>query len=565
MDSLSPSNGTIIIVRDVPVSWHSMDQGFNPSGLNRTELSIDSGDWIDKGLATEYTFLAVPEGLHTIHVRTFDNAGNMVQRSASIMVDYSPPTVSILSPSNHTSYSVDNVAINWTGTDLGSGIDHYQVSVDSGAGSDVGASTSWSGHLGEGSHIIYVMAVDGSGKVRMAFIDVTIDTEAPRISITNPSQGGFYFSPNVNVTWTSMEYRSGVESYEVKVDGGEWQSSGFAKYSLLTMSEGHHAIFVRATDLVGNSRSTSVNVTLDLNPPSVNFILPAEGTLVNTTVVLFTWNVSDAIGISSISYSIDSEIDHGLMNGVSSASITLTPGSHEFRLIVRDRDGREAIGCVNLTVDTAAPTIAAHAPSSANAGAADKVSFRFSEAVDAAGMSVKVNGQVAVLVRKGNSFNVTLVLVPGTTYTIAIAGAKDMAGNAMQAFSWSFNVVSGDATSGKIVVSGTMVDKDGHPVPGALVTIGDQSATANDQGRFSVYVDPGQHQLRVTAEGMVDYTQTVNADSDQQLGQISMTSVADGSGQNGPSSSGDMTLFLVIGVLVVIVVAAMVLVRKRKG
>ncbi len=185
-------------------------------------------------------------------------------------------------------YSVNEVSITWSGSDLGSGIHHYEVDLDNGQMTNVGSVTGWAfNNLGDGSHIINVIAVDNSGKMRMSFVIVVIDTIAPMLSISNPSEGGFYFLPDVNVTWTSMEFGSGLASYDVRVDGGAWQSRGTATYALLHIVEGVHTIYVRVTDVAGNSRTSGVNFTLGLNPAVIHSIYPADGTIVNTTMVVF--------------------------------------------------------------------------------------------------------------------------------------------------------------------------------------------------------------------------------------------------------------------------------------
>lgn len=568
LDSISPSNGTSVVLKDVPFTWYAFDMASSPSGLDRTEIRLDAGAWVDKGLGSMHTFLNVTEGYHTIYLKTFDKAGNIVEKNVSIMVDYEVPMVSITSPSNHSLYSVTGVSITWTGSDQGSGIDHYEVGIDSDQMTSVGTATSWTANImGDGNHKINVMAVDKSGKVRIAHIIIVVDTLAPMLSISTPTEGGFYFAPQVNITWTSMEYGSGVASYGVRVDGGSWQSRGTATYALLQMTEGAHTVYVRVTDLAGNSRTSDVGFTLDLNPPVIHSMSPSEGAVVNTTTVVFGWDVSDAIGITSIMYSIDSETEHGLMASATSQSVILSNGVHSFKLTVRDRDGREAVGYVNLTVDAVAPTIVAHSPANANAGVADLISFRFSEKVNVTGLSIKVNGVAASYVLNGTTYEVSKLLVAGTTYAVQVTGAKDLVGNVMDMYSWSFNVISGEQLPGQVVVGGTTVDKNGQPISGAAVTLGGMTTTTNGQGQFSMYVDPGQHELRITANGMNDLIQNVNVTSNQQLGEILMTEIPDDTGQAGtPSFGGDMTLLMVIGVLAATVaVVAVVVMRKRKG
>jgi hypothetical protein len=248
--------------------------------------------------------------------------------------------------------------------------------------------------------------------------------------------------------------------------------------------------------------------------------------------------------------------------------LALSNGAHSFKLTVTDREGRVAVGYVNLTVDSSAPTVSSHSAASISYAEGTKLFFGFSETVDITGMTVKVNGQAASFDLSNGVYEVGTTLTAGTSYLVSVSGAQDAAGNVMEATSWTTAVLADQSVAGKVQVSGTMVDKNGQPVVGAVVTIGGQSVTADALGHFSVYVDPGQLQLHATATGMVEFTQSVNAATDQQLGQLVMTSTADNVSPGGSSSPGsDMTLLLVIGVLVVAgALFAVVLVqKKRKG
>ncbi len=116
LDSLSPADGSVMSVKDIPVSWYAFDLAASPSGLDRTEVRLDSLGWIDKGLASTHTFLDVSEGFHSVYVRSFDKAGSSVEKQVRFLVDYTLPTITILTPANHTVYSVNTVTISWSGS-----------------------------------------------------------------------------------------------------------------------------------------------------------------------------------------------------------------------------------------------------------------------------------------------------------------------------------------------------------------------------------------------------------------------------------------------------------------
>ncbi|MFB0560869.1 MAG: NosD domain-containing protein [Candidatus Lokiarchaeia archaeon] len=79
------------------------------------------------------------------------------------ILDNLPPTVTITSPDNGAFIPTTDVEVTWTGYDL-SGIDHYEVRLDSGNWINVGISTSHTfTNLSKDFHTVYVRAFDKAG------------------------------------------------------------------------------------------------------------------------------------------------------------------------------------------------------------------------------------------------------------------------------------------------------------------------------------------------------------------------------------------------------------------
>ncbi|MBD3191163.1 MAG: hypothetical protein GF308_10985, partial [Candidatus Heimdallarchaeota archaeon] len=73
--------------------------------------------------------------------------------------DTTPPTIEITSPSDGATLTTSDVTIYWSGSDAGTGIDHYEIRIDSGSWVDKGTSTSHSyTGLADGGHTVDVMA-----------------------------------------------------------------------------------------------------------------------------------------------------------------------------------------------------------------------------------------------------------------------------------------------------------------------------------------------------------------------------------------------------------------------
>ncbi len=93
--------------------------------------------------------------------------------------DTTPPTVSITSPDDGATVTTSDVTVTWTGSDSGTGIDHYEVRIDSGSWTNVGTSTShtFTG-LSDGSHTVDVKAYDGAGNTNTDSVTFTVDTSS---------------------------------------------------------------------------------------------------------------------------------------------------------------------------------------------------------------------------------------------------------------------------------------------------------------------------------------------------------------------------------------------------
>ncbi|MCJ7490361.1 MAG: hypothetical protein MUO87_09540, partial [Thermoplasmata archaeon] len=69
--------------KSVTVTWTCTDAG---CGIDRIEVCIDGGAFISVGTASERIFSDLTAGEHTVEVRAYDTAGNMVETSVDFTV-----------------------------------------------------------------------------------------------------------------------------------------------------------------------------------------------------------------------------------------------------------------------------------------------------------------------------------------------------------------------------------------------------------------------------------------------------------------------------------------------
>ncbi|MCR8471195.1 MAG: Ig-like domain-containing protein, partial [Crenarchaeota archaeon] len=161
----------------VTVKWRATDNG---SGISHYEIRIDGGQWIYVGTSTSYTFTNLAEGKHIVEVKAVDNVGFSSVATVTFGIDLTPPLIEILNPSNGSVLSVTKVNVTWKGSDALSGIDHYEIRLDSGSWINVGTSTSYVfENVAPGDHTIYVKAVDRAGNTNIASVMFRIPAPAP--------------------------------------------------------------------------------------------------------------------------------------------------------------------------------------------------------------------------------------------------------------------------------------------------------------------------------------------------------------------------------------------------
>ena len=122
--------------------------------------------------------------------------------------DTTPPVVSITSPNNGATVSSSNVAVSWSGSDADSGIDYYQVRIDSGSWINKGTGTShtFSG-LSDGSHSAEVLAMDNAGNSATDSVTFTVDTSGP----TGEKIGVFFWATDAGTQAVIDKYKDYLE------------------------------------------------------------------------------------------------------------------------------------------------------------------------------------------------------------------------------------------------------------------------------------------------------------------------------------------------------------------
>jgi parallel beta-helix repeat protein len=464
------------------------------------------------------SFSTVESGLLDIDVKTYGaytytvrawtelGPGPWSPPSTVTIPDTVSPTIFISSPSPGAWLQAAVVTITWAGSDEGSGLDHYEVSVDGGAFRGVSMATSYSTPtLSVGSHQVTVRAFDRAGNKADSTITFNVDHTAPTILVRSPISGSVTGSSSVAISIAVSDAGSGYHRDLISIDGQLVKDSNNLNSISFTveLEDGVHHLTMTSTDRAGNVATVNFQFTVSKGAPNVAIYSPIEGSRRSTSDVTVEWNVSDPMGIERIELSVD-EGSWTDVTGRSNLKLSgLANGGHVVALRATNERGRIATVWSNFTVDTVPLTASMEATEDVPRDG--PLVITFSKAVDSSTLewSMPFSGTLSW---QGNDLTIVPSdrLGPGVEYSITVS-INDLYGIGSGPIVLTFR------TTDHGVVSGVVLDPSGNPVAGALVIAPDGSSvlTAQD-GSFSLAVPPGPIQLTVHLEGYNDLTWAVD-------------------------------------------------------
>jgi hypothetical protein len=344
---LTPPDTTITSGPASPTNATTATFSFAASEAGSTfECALDGGPFA--GCASPATYSDLAGGGHALEVLATDPAGNTDSTAATYAwtIDSTAPETTITSapadPTNQTS-----AAFAFAADEAGS---TFECELD-GVGFTPCASPVSYSELTAGGHLFRVRATDPAGNADStpATHAWTIDTTAPETTITagpvDPTN-----SASASFSFVASEAGS---TFECSLDGGPF--AGCASPTTYPgMSDGSHAVEVRATDLAGNTDATpaSYGWTVDSGAPETTIdASPADPT--NETTATFSFTASEA------GSTFECRLDGGAFAGCTSprAYAGLGAGDHTFDVRATDAAGNTdpTPASRTWTIDLAAP------------------------------------------------------------------------------------------------------------------------------------------------------------------------------------------------------------------
>lgn len=427
------------------------------------------------------------EGTYLLKLIASDIAGNQASAQVEVVLDLTPPLLSVLAPAEGSSFNTSQVTVSGT-TDADATV---TVNGQSTAVSEEG-SFSQTLSLSDGAQTITVQAKDPYGNSATKTIHITVDTTPPALTLTQPA------STTVLTSSATLPVSGTTEpGAAVTVRGSAVSAGSDGSFSTsLTLSEGTHTVEVVASDALGNQQKVSLSVTVDLTPPPLSVSEPAEGLVTNQSKlsVKGSTEAGAAVSVQGASAAVDPA-------GNFLHELTLDDGTHTLSVVATDPAGNQKAVQRSVTVKTAGPDLRVVSP--AEGLLTNQKTLTVSGTTEA-GATVTVQGS-QVSVGSDGSFSTTRTLSEGGN--LVEVKATDVAGNSRTIQ----RTVTLDTVNPTLALSEPQenlltnnkeVRVSGTVEVGARLFVQQSEETPNADGTFSVLLTlpEGLHTVEVKAE-----------------------------------------------------------------
>jgi hypothetical protein len=276
--------------------------------------------------------------------------GNESWNDVVILVDVSPPSTIIVSPTPGAVINVTTVQVDGTIVEVGSGLLEVKMLLDDGFWEPLEVvSGRWSVQLDayDGSHNLTVRASDMDGNQVSTETWFLIDTVPPLVSFTDPEP--YTPLPHKTVTlkgFVVLGEGSGITGFEV--DGSEVTLSPNGTFEMVVtlLEEGENVFIAEAWDEAGNRGEAKLVLVRDTGPPVV--VLEDHPSLTNSTRFLVNGTVVD---VSAVDVSLDGRYVPVGVGGVFTVEVELHLGVNRMLLVAEDAVGKRVTVKVEVVCD----------------------------------------------------------------------------------------------------------------------------------------------------------------------------------------------------------------------
>jgi alpha-tubulin suppressor-like RCC1 family protein len=332
------------------IYFYVFDQTSNVASV---QCKADSGDYEDCTTSFGATFT---EGAHTLTVKAVDEHGFTSTWVVPYTVDTTAPTIAFTSSPNVTSTTP---AISFAVTEAN--LAYTECRVD-GVGYFNSCTSPWTTdyYLGEGDNSLTVRAVDAAGNSTESSFVVNVDSIAPGVSFTSPTDGARLADTTPDFEFTTSDPDSDLASVKCQVDADP-AATCTSPFTPNALSDGTHTAKAIVTDDRGNASEAVTTVVIDSTAPAIDFESPDNNSRIddNSPYIDFTYDQSNG-DLVSLTCSLDGADPQECGSPYYTSS--LPDGVHTFTVVSKDDLDNTEEKTLTFTVDTTAPTVSITSP-----------------------------------------------------------------------------------------------------------------------------------------------------------------------------------------------------------
>ncbi|MBN1793027.1 DUF2341 domain-containing protein [Candidatus Woesearchaeota archaeon] len=359
--------------------WQNVTFNYTPSDsdglgtawliISGTKQGTDTSP--DNYVENKITHNFTADGIYIWTVNVTDTIGleGTASPARTIIVDTTPPNISIITPYEGYTASWNNVTFTFNATDLLDSEVVCNVSVDGTAYWDnisVENTTSFTYYYGlrDGNHNWSVWCIDNATNTATRLINFTVDAP-PNVTLIFPSNGYRTYNQTINFTYTPADF-FGFDNCLLYLNGAysrtdyNIERNVINNFTLVSMSEGDYNWTVLCTDETPDSNTHMAdwqNFSIDISGPTISLDVPNEGDFINDNDVYFNWTATDYIGTQvNCSLYIDDAFNSSqqLISGSSFSIVVydLTEGPHNWSVNCSDNIGNWRVSDIrNFTIN----------------------------------------------------------------------------------------------------------------------------------------------------------------------------------------------------------------------
>ncbi|TCL54575.1 RHS repeat-associated protein [Hydrogenispora ethanolica] len=207
------------------------------------------------------------EGANLITVVATDAKGNHTEQKITVYRDTVAPAITDVIPANGKIFASATVDVTARISDQNSIWVTIAGQVVTGTEGVYRAQV----HLPDGDRTIIITAQDAAGNIATYQVETLIDTVPPAAFTPAANPAGWTNQNKPTINFSTTDATSGVDHYEISLDGGETLASvtGSSYPFTAAIPDGEHTVRVKAVDRAGNATTAEVKVYIDTTPPAI--------------------------------------------------------------------------------------------------------------------------------------------------------------------------------------------------------------------------------------------------------------------------------------------------------